>query len=110
MNISEKPDGWVILQITENNKIYYKVFGTWRGGDRWKINSGIKSVSEDDEFYYFHGYTGSCYRCAKNGYGASSFYCEVVLLNIIEKSENSAQVLDKNTDWISLINSQIGLH
>ena len=31
MNISETPDRWVIIKILEDNKIFYKVYGTWAG-------------------------------------------------------------------------------
>ena len=63
-NISEVPDRWVIFKLPNN---YYKVFGTWAGGyldgDRWKLNSGISKVEQDENFYYFIGFSGSCYKC-----------------------------------------------
>jgi hypothetical protein len=44
-NVSETPENWVILKITNNGEIVYKVFGSWVGGylgsDNWRINSGI---------------------------------------------------------------------
>jgi hypothetical protein len=44
-NVSETPENWVILKITNNGEIVYKVFGSWAGGylgsDNWRINSGI---------------------------------------------------------------------
>jgi hypothetical protein len=64
-----KPDKWVIIEITVENKIYHKVFASFYGGyldeDSWKINSGINKLEENDTHYYFHGYSGSVYRCQK---------------------------------------------
>jgi len=31
-NVSEIPDGWVILKITNKEQIHHKVFATWVGG------------------------------------------------------------------------------
>ena len=54
------PDNWVIVKIVYNGKTIYKVLGGWYGnfvtGDSWKLNSGITSVDEDENYYYFHGY------------------------------------------------------
>lgn len=103
MDISEIPERWVILKI--HNK-YYKVFGTWAGGylggDRWKINSGVKSVEEDEHFYYFIGFSGSCYKCHKKAYGVASSYGADVLDNIIEKSICSINVMKDSIDWTKL--------
>lgn len=65
-----EPNNWVILKITkENQEPYYKVLAGWYGGylygDSWKLNSGITKVDQDDDFYYFHGYSGSTYKCPK---------------------------------------------
>jgi len=92
--ISETPEKWVILKISsevdseiEEN---YKIFGTWAGGylgsDSWKINSGIKRIEEDENSYYFYGYSGSCYKCSKSGYGIITSYGYGILENIIKKS------------------------
>jgi len=79
-NISETPDRWVILKITHPDlkESIYKVFGSWSGGyidsDRWKLNSGIKSVEKDGDYFYFVGYSGSCYKCHKLNYGVATSY------------------------------------
>ena len=39
--------------------------GGYGGGDSWRMNSGIKSFTEDDEYYYFKGLSGSVYKCYK---------------------------------------------
>ena len=64
-----KPDNWVIIEITVDDETYYKVLAGWSGGyldgDSWRMNSGIVSVEEDDEYYYFKGFSGSVYKCRK---------------------------------------------
>lgn len=104
MNISETPDRWVILSIPNNG---YKVFGTWASGyldgDRWKLNSGIKKVEQDDDFYYFIGFSGSCYKCYKKGYGIASAYCLNILNEMIEISGGQIQVMDDVDDWSKVV-------
>ena len=103
MNISEIPEKWVILKLSNN---YYKVFATWSGGylasDRWKINSGIKKVEQDDEFYYFIGFTGSCYKCLKTSYGIANSYSSNILNKILEQSKGKASLLSDNNDWTTI--------
>ena len=63
------PDSWVIIEIKSEAKPFYKVLAGWSGGygggDSWRMNSGIKSFTEDDEYYYFKGLSGSVYKCYK---------------------------------------------
>jgi hypothetical protein len=96
-NITETPDKWVILKIYDN----YKVYGTWAGGylgnDRWRLNSGITKVEQDDDFYYFYGYSGSIYRCHKKSYGVITSYGNEIL-NKILKQEGVTQ-LDDMDNW-----------
>ena len=84
--INETPEKWVLLKTPD----CYKVFGTWAGGylgaDRWKLNSGIKSVEQDSDYYYFIGLSGSCYKCHKNSYGTITSYGSGVLNELIKES------------------------
>jgi hypothetical protein len=97
MNITETPERWAILKIPNNE---YKVFGTWAGGyldgDRWKLNSGIKKVQQDENYYYFIGYSGSCYKCHKKGYGVATSYGQMVLDDILG---DNISVLEDADDW-----------
>jgi len=102
-NISEIPERWVILKISN----IYKVFGTWTGGylgsDRWKLNSGIENVEEDDEYYYFIGFSGSCYKCHKKGYGTITSYGNYILNDIIKKGNGQIKLMDNVDNWINVI-------
>ena len=116
---TETPEQWVVLKFKAGltDDTIYKVFAGWRGGylngDRWKLNSGITKVEEDDDYFYFYGYSGSCYKCHKNGYGLKkemysfSSYVQGVLEDIIEIRRllgNSVDVelMPEETNWKEL--------
>jgi len=109
MNISEIPHRWLVVKLT-NEETFYKLFGSWMGGyldgDRWKMNSGIVKVEEDDEHYYFYGHSGSVYKCHKKGYGSTS-YTQSVLDGIIshgkEKKNTIVEILPEDTNWMKLL-------
>jgi hypothetical protein len=102
MQITEIPDWWVIVQIPYG----YKVFASWNAsglsGDRWRLNSGIKHVTSDPEFYYFHGYSGSVYQCNRLGYGVSSVWTGSVLDGMVDASGGMMEVLGDDRDWTEL--------
>jgi hypothetical protein len=110
-NISETPDRWVVVKIDNNlDKPFYKVFATWSGGylngDRLKMNSGIKSTESDDDYYYFIGHSGSCYKCHKKGYGIVSSYGEGVLNDMVEnayKVNVTVSILSEDNEWEELL-------
>jgi hypothetical protein len=109
-NISERPENWVIIKITNKDKTYYKVFGTWVGGyldgDRWKLNSGVSSIEEDEDYYYYYGYSGSCYMCNKNSYGISTLYNQGIFETLKKSANNSGiefELMDEKTNWFDLI-------
>lgn len=103
-NISEAPERWVILKLPNN---YYKVFGTWPGGyldgDRWKLNSGIEKVEQDDDYYYFIGFSGSCYKCHKMGYGTSTSYGLGILNKIIEQGNGQIELMEDCENWSNVV-------
>jgi hypothetical protein len=111
---TESPDQWCVIKITTDGKVNYKVFGSWiggyTGGDAWRMNSGIASIEEEDDYYYFSGFSGSCYRCHKNTYGAGTSYTRGILENIFEHNQNNQshwktelELMDANIDWLNLI-------
>ena len=103
-NISEIPERWVILKLPNNN---YKVFGTLAGGyldgDRWKLNSGISEVEQDENFYYFIGFSGSCYKCHKKGYGTATSYGLGILNKIIEQGNGQVELMNDVDDWVNVV-------
>ena len=104
-NITEVPENWVILKI-DGNETYYRVFAGWRGGytgsDSWKINSGIVSIESDEDYYYFIGHSGSCYKCHKRSYGNLSSWVSGVLNGIIKNSKIPIEILNKDYNFEEL--------
>jgi hypothetical protein len=95
------PHNWVLVKITGTDP-HYRVFGSWRGGfadgDSWRMNSGIVSVEEDETFYYFHGYTGSVYKCNKNCYGNLGMYNTGIIQDYCERSQGTMEMVDEMPD------------
>lgn len=110
-NVSETPEKWVILKLPNN---YYKVLGSWSGGyltsDRWKVNSGIKNIEEDNDFYYFIGFSGSYYKCHKKSYGIANSYCGDILNEMLEKSNNQITLMDDKENWLDIISDSEKLY
>ena len=103
-----RPDNWVLVKITGTDP-HYRVFGSWRGGyaegDSWRLNSGVTRVEEDENYFYFYGYTGSCYVCGKNSYGYLGSYNSGVITNYCDKSGGKMSIIADmpdvmKMDWI----------
>lgn len=102
------PDKWLVVKISHGDASHYRVFACWYGGyagsDRWKLNSGITKVTQDENFYYFDGSSGSVYQCHKETYGAN-MYGQGVLNNIIENSSKDGtivEILPEETNFMEL--------
>ena len=98
INISETPDKWVVIKVPDGHKIFASWAGGYLDGDRWRLNSGIEKVEEDDKYYYFFGYSGSCYKCRKGGYGVMTSYSQGILDTIL--SQRFVELLEEDRDWM----------
>ena len=100
----ETPDRWVVVKLPDGHKVFATWLGGYLDGDAWKMNSGIKSVTEDDSYYYFHGFSGSIYKCHKSSYGTSG-YSQGVLDGIFESAKSAGfqlEVLTEDFNFITL--------
>jgi len=101
------PVRWVVVKITTDKETLHKVFACWYGGyagsDSWQMNSGIVKVESTDDYYVFHGYSGSVYRCYKNCYGTNG-YGATVLQNFIDKADYKIEIMPENTNWKDMNN------
>jgi hypothetical protein len=92
-----QPDKFVVLKITFDKGVIYKVFGSWYGGfagrDSWKMNSGIKYVVKYEQLFDFYGYSGSCYTCHRSRYGVSG-YSGSVLTQLIENAAKQGVAIE----------------
>ena len=99
------PDNWVVVKIITEEGPLYKVLAGWSGGyldgDRWQLNSGIVKVEQQGDYYLFYGYSGSCYKCHKEGYcirGNTSGVWEWLK----EKLKGNIEIVPEDTDWKEL--------
>lgn len=94
MSVMYQPEGWMLLSSkAEDNTTDVFVFGSWGDGrdERWRRNSGITKVEEDNEHYYFYGYSGSCYKCAKGAYGKLTPYNHAVYIGMLGRSDQVSE-------------------
>ncbi len=105
----ECPDRWLVIKITphDNSPVTYKIFATWHGSylgsSNWQLNSGIVSVTVENDTYIFTGQSGSQYHCHRTGYGNTG-YGTGVLTKMIEKSKKvcNIEIMDENTVWTEI--------
>ncbi|MBA6416939.1 hypothetical protein H4J50_13020 [Colwellia sp. 6M3] len=98
-----KPDGLVILKFTPaNEKHYYKIFGSWRGGylngGAWRLSSGSEEppvLSKCGLFWIWEQYSGSCYELTVNEEDGHTYYTGNVLSRMIDKSSPSEVLIEK---------------
>ena len=111
------PYCWVVLKMSNEKEVIYKVLGGWSGGyldsDSWRINSGIKSVemykscNHDSIFYDFEGYSGSVYRCHEGNYGikmSTAGIYQTLVEQASTKEGVSIELMPEDTDWLELFN------
>jgi hypothetical protein len=101
------PDKWVLLKMTFEKQVCYKILAGWNGGyldgDSWKLNSGCKLVTKDGDYYKFIGYSGSIYKCHKDMYSLTTLTASI-LTQLMEKYPKAIEVVPDNTDFMAEIN------
>lgn len=101
----ETPDKWMLVRV-HGQTPHWRIFATWGGGytygESWRLNSGVKSVEDKDEYFDFHGYSGSLYRCYKTAYG-TTLYGMGILEDLLSKSDLLEAVWDEPKDILKEI-------
>jgi hypothetical protein len=99
------PDNFVVLEIVRENDTLYRVLGGWNGGyldgSSWRLNSGITSVKEDEDYFYFYGSSGSCYQCHKDSY-RSTMATSGIYNELREDLGDAVKMMPEDTDWSTL--------
>jgi hypothetical protein len=103
------PDNWVILKIKEGkyDRGFYKVLAGWSGGyldgDRWRMNSGVTRVVEENKSWEFYGSSGSCYVCRKGAYRLTMANAGVYnQLKENEAFEGQITLMPEDTNWLEI--------
>jgi hypothetical protein len=99
-------DNWVVIKFnTEEHGIFYKLLvgtsGGYLDGDSWRMNSGITSVEEDKECYYFYGSSGSRYRCYKESYTLRMNNAHI-WTQLQGMHNDKVEMMSEDTDWMNM--------
>jgi hypothetical protein len=96
------PDLWVLVKLTLDDKVNYRVLGSWYGGylgnDSWRMSSGITEYEDVGHVYLFKNRSGSIYTCSKTGVGMSSL-ATMALMNLQKQGAETnvkLEVIDIN--------------
>ena len=86
------PNFWVIVLFKHKEEEFYRIFSSWSGsyltGSSWRFNSGIKTISENEDHYIINGdVSNTTYACHKSGYGIH-FHSQNILKNMEEKYDD----------------------
>lgn len=96
-------EGWVILKYTVGNeKVYYRIFASWRGdylnGDSWRLSSGseeLPQLSSCGKLWLWPQMSGSLYELPINEEDGYTFYTGRVLSSIIERSGKEDTIIER---------------
>lgn len=98
------PDNWVVVHVKGSDP-HYRVLAGWSGGyatgDSWRLNSGVTSVGEDDDTYYFYGTTKSIYACRKGSYGLRMNNAHV-WAQLKDLHGDEVDLMPEDTDWLNV--------
>ena len=102
----QTPDNWVVFKHIQKDEVAYRVLAGWSGGyltgDSWSVNSGIIKVEEEPEYFLFHGWSGSIYKCRKGSYKLRMNNAHV--WDVLEDRYGSdVTMMDEDTDWKGVI-------
>lgn len=101
------PDSWVVLKITTETEVIYKVLAGWSGGylyygDSWRLNSGISIVFERKDQIDFYGNSGSLYVCQKGTYGLRMGTAGIYN-DLVSQFGDKIEMMPEDTDWKTLV-------
>lgn len=103
------PDRWVMLKFVTEGHTTYKILAGWGGGylygQSWKLNSGCTHIEEDGDYFLFHGFSGSVYRCHKRAYGTTGYTAQIYNKfekQIAESAGASMEMMPKETNFMEL--------
>lgn len=100
-----KPDNWVVLKISNEEEVLYKVLAGWSGGyttgDSWRLNSGITSVEKQAYLYGFYGSSGSVYWCHQGSYGLRMNNVDIYK-KLVKAFPDKVELMPEDTDWMGI--------
>ena len=101
------PDSWVVVKITTETDVIYKVLAGWSSsyltGSHWRLNSGITIVFERKDQVDFYGNSGSLYKCRKGLYGLKMGTAGIYN-DMVSRFGDAVEMMPEDTDWKKLVN------
>lgn len=103
----QTPDGFKVLEFTDDGITTYHIFSSWSGsylyGDSWKRSSPVVSISESDGGYIARTMSGSEYFLCTAGEDRISAHNLGVLNEMLEinKGKVSTSTLEKLIEVLS---------
>ena len=97
-------DNWVVVKFRGDDPHYRVLVGSSGGylyGDSWRMNSGIISITQDCDYFYFHGSSGSNYRCHKESYTLRMNNAHI-WERLKEIHGDKVELMDEETDWMKM--------
>jgi hypothetical protein len=96
-------EGWVILKYTVGNeKVYYRIFASWRGGylngDSWRVSSGseqLPQLSSCGKYWLWPQMSDSCYELPINEEGGYTSYTGAILSSIISRTGEDDTIIER---------------
>jgi hypothetical protein len=89
------PDSYRVVLIDTPTGQLVKLFASWSGGycqgDEYRLNSGTELITEDEDSYFFYGYSGSCYKLRKSSKGSLTSY-SAGIYNLILSQEGVKEI------------------
>ena len=83
------PDSYRVVLIDTPTGQLVKLFASWSGGycqgDEYRLNSGTELITEDEDSYFFYGYSGSCYKLRKSSQGNLTSYSAGIYNRILQQ-------------------------
>jgi hypothetical protein len=92
-----------------NGETIYKILATFYGGfargDSWKLNSGVTSIQQEDDYYLFHGSSGSIYYCHKELYGMGSYTSSIYAdfqTQVSQTKDTTMELMPPETNFMEI--------
>ena len=99
------PDNWVVLKISNEEEVLYKVLAGWSGGyttgDSWRLNSGITLAFVREDSVDFYGNSGSLYHCRKGSYGLRMNNVDIYK-KLVKAFPDKVEMMPEDTDWMGI--------
>jgi hypothetical protein len=103
------PDSYRVILIDTPTGQLVKLFASWSGGyldgDSYRINSGTEVIIEEQNNYFFYGFSGSIYKLNKYNHGSLTSYSAGIYNRILQQDfvkeitvQEAINILGENND------------